>query len=185
VASPIRCILASTGSVHGDADRTRPTPPREAESSQAGTLTALLARGAADRGGSSFPQIRRSSFLPLSPSGWSGVAGERGKGDVARMRLCDCGKRVEALEADLGEAKQGISALQSAHRLLEHEWTETHRKLLNTLRSVTRSGGKKAQVESEDSETASTPGLDPISEKILARRRGPRAVPHDVAEAAG
>lgn len=136
-------------------------------------------------GGRVFHTSGVAPSCPYPRSVWSGVAGERGKGDVATMHRRDCGKRLEAVEGDLGEAKQAIKALQSAHRLLEHEWAETHRKLLNTLRSVARSGGKKAQVESEDSEQASIPGLDPISEKILARRRGPRAVPNDQSEASG
>ena len=114
------------------------------------------------------------------------MRGSGSKGDVVRMRRRDCGKEILALQANLGEAKQAINALQSAHRLLEHEWAETHRKLLNTLRSVSRSGGKKAVTGiEEDPNLDTTPNLDPISERVLARRRGPRAVHDDRSEAAG
>jgi hypothetical protein len=91
--------------------------------------------------------------------------------------------------AQLAEIREDLSGLQADHRLLLHEWEETHRKLLNALRSMNRAGGKKAPAEESPSEgltAAGVPsGVDPISAGILARRRAARVVQNEQSEATG
>ena len=66
----------------------------------------------------------------------------------------------------------GCAELESKFRLLEQEWVETHRKLLNTLRSINRGGGKKAPDAAPAALESVPPALDPITQKILDRRNG-------------
>jgi len=70
----------------------------------------------------------------------------------------------------LGELRGELSELRSEFRLLQQEWVETHRKLLNTLRSINRGGGKKATVEPPEAPVAVPPTMDPVTAAILARR---------------
>lgn len=78
--------------------------------------------------------------------------------------------QLSALRGELRE-------LQSAFRLLEQDWVETHRKLLNTLRSINRGGGKKALETPLEVQPAVPPALDPITQRILDRRDGKWATP--------
>ncbi len=64
-----------------------------------------------------------------------------------------------------------LRELQSAFRLLEQDWVETHRKLLNTLRSINRGGGKKAPEMPVEVQPAVPPAVDAVTRSILARRR--------------
>ena len=73
--------------------------------------------------------------------------------------------QLSALRGELRE-------LQSAFRLLEQDWVETHRKLLNTLLSINRGGGKKAPEAAPAALESVPPALDPITQKILDRRNG-------------
>ena len=92
--------------------------------------------------------------------------------------------RLLLVENDLREARFALKELKSDQRLLQVEWEETLRKLTNTLRSLSRSGGKKQPSEVEIDPAAGVPsGADQISEAIHARRN--RAVPHAVTEANG
>jgi len=71
----------------------------------------------------------------------------------------------------LGGPCPGCAKLESDFRLLQQEWVETHRKLLNTLRSINRGGGKKAPEAAVEARDAVPPTLDPITAMIHARRR--------------
>lgn len=71
----------------------------------------------------------------------------------------------------LGELRGELRELQSNFRLLQQEWVETHRKLLNTLRSINRGGGKKALEEPAEAPPAVPVTTDPITARILARRK--------------
>jgi hypothetical protein len=77
--------------------------------------------------------------------------------------------QLSALRGELRE-------LQSAFRLLEQDWVETHRKLLNTLRSINRGGGKKATEAPQVPAEAVPPLVDPWTQKILNRRNGKWAI---------
>ena len=73
----------------------------------------------------------------------------------------------------LSELSGELRQLQSEFRLLQQEWVESHRKLLNTLRSINRGGGKKA-LEASDANSAAPaagpPSMDKVTQAILARR---------------
>jgi hypothetical protein len=71
----------------------------------------------------------------------------------------------------LSALSRELSTLQSEFRLLEQEWVETHRKLLNTLRSINRGGGKKAPDVPAEAQPAVPPAMDPWTAAILARRQ--------------
>jgi prefoldin subunit 5 len=90
----------------------------------------------------------------------------------------------QELRAELSSLKETVAELKTEQRLLLHEWEETHRKLLNTLRSISRSGGKKDPAVVEIDAAAVVPsGPDQISAAIHARRG--RALPNTDAEADG
>ena len=84
--------------------------------------------------------------------------------------------QLSALRGELAE-------LQSNFRLLEQEWVETHRKLLNTLRSINRGGGKKALETPSNAPEAVPPAVDPITAAIHARR-SKNGLRHEQLEAA-
>lgn len=93
-------------------------------------------------------------------------------------------KSPEVVDNDLGELKQTVREIQTDMRLLQVEWEETHRKITNTLRSLARSGGKKAPQDEEVLPAAAVPsGADQISAAIHARRS--RALPNTLAETGG
>ena len=73
-------------------------------------------------------------------------------------------------DPQLSTLRSELSTLQSEFRLLQQEWVETHRKLLNTLRSINRGGGKKAPEAPQVPAEAVPPALDPITAAIFARR---------------
>lgn len=83
----------------------------------------------------------------------------------------------------LGELRGELRQLQSDFRILEQEWVETHRKLLNTLRSINRGGGKKAPEVPVEAQPAVPPTLDAITAAIHARRN--RALPINSKQIAG
>jgi len=93
---------------------------------------------------------------------------------------------AEANRDDLRSLQTHLAAALTDIRLLKHEWEETHRKLLNTLRSINRAGGRgPADADDAEAATEDAPGLDPISASILKRRGGLRAVPNNAAKASG
>ena len=73
-------------------------------------------------------------------------------------------------QPDLSALSTELSTLRSEFRLLQQEWVETHRKLLNTLRSINRGGGKKAPEVPVEAQPAVPPAMDPITAAIFARR---------------
>ena len=88
----------------------------------------------------------------------------------------------EVLKQELSSLRETVADLKTEQRLLLHEWEETHRKLLNTLRSISRSGGKVAPEVVEIDASAGVPsGPDQISAAIHARRN--RALPNTQSEA--
>ena len=96
----------------------------------------------------------------------------------------DLTNRLQSVEKDLRTLRDDSRDLQTDLRLLQVEWEETHRKITNTLRSISRSGGKKLPPEEEESPAAGVPsGTDQISAAIHARRQ--RALPNADAEANG
>jgi len=116
--------------------------------------------------------------------GGGGVAGSGVRAYCAIMLKKHVTNRLLLVENDLREARLDLKELRSDQRLLQVEWEETLRKLTNTLRSLSRSGGKKLPSEVEIDPAASVPsGADQISAAIHARRN--RAVPHAVAETGG
>lgn len=87
-------------------------------------------------------------------------------------------------KTELSSLREALAELKTEQRLLQHEWEETHRKLLNTLRSISRSGGKIAPAAVEIDAAAGVPtGSDQISAAIHARRH--RALPNTDSEAHG
>lgn len=93
-------------------------------------------------------------------------------------------KRLSRVERELGEAKEHLDGLVGAHRLLQHEWEETHRKLIKQLQSINRAGGKKSPLDDEILQAADVPsGPDQISAAIHARRG--RALPNAESETGG
>lgn len=100
------------------------------------------------------------------------------------MRRGDVEKRLRRLENELAEAKEHLDGLVGAHRLLQHEWEETHRKLIKQLQSINRAGGKKLPADDEILQPAGVPsGPDEISAAIHARRN--RGLPNPQSEAGG
>lgn len=90
----------------------------------------------------------------------------------------------EELKAELSSLREALAELKTEQRLLLHEWEETHRKLLNTLRSISRSGGKISPPAVEIDAVAGVPsGPDQISAAIHARRH--RAIPDTESKAGG
>ena len=115
------------------------------------------------------------------PVGRGGVAGSGVRVHYMLMLRRGVENRLQLLESELGTLRETNRALESEMRLLQTEWAETHRKIVNTLRSLNRSGGKTAPVDDEETPTAGVPpGLDPVSARVHARRS--RAVPHPVSE---
>jgi len=70
----------------------------------------------------------------------------------------------------LGALLERVTALEADFRGLQHEWVETHRKLLNTLRSIQRGGGKKAPEAEPNAHEAVPAPVDAVTAAILARR---------------
>jgi hypothetical protein len=105
------------------------------------------------------------------------------------MRLRDVENKLMVLAGELSTLRETNRALESEMRLLQTEWAETHRKVLNTLRSLSRAGGKKAPADDEETPAADVPpgsgpaGIDPISARILLRRNG--GLPNTITEAHG
>ena len=92
--------------------------------------------------------------------------------------------RLQLVENDLRSLRETLAEVKSEQRLLLVEWEETLRKITNTLRSISRSGGKVAPAAVEIDAAAGVPlGPDQISEAIHARRN--RAVPHAESETGG
>jgi len=76
----------------------------------------------------------------------------------------------------LSELSGELRQLQSEFRLLQQEWVESHRKLLNTLRSINRGGGKKAAEVDSNAQPAVPPTVDAITAAIHARRNAKWAI---------
>jgi len=70
----------------------------------------------------------------------------------------------------LSELRGQLRDLQGEFRGLQQEWVETHRKLLNTLRSINRGGGKKAPETPVEVQPAVPSTMDPFTTAILKRR---------------
>ena len=120
----------------------------------------------------------------LTPLGGRAVVGSGVRSySVTMLRKLDT-NRLLAVDNELRTLKDTVRELESDLRLLQVEWEETLRKITNTLRSLSRSGGKKLPQEIEINPAAGVPlGADQISEAIHARRN--RAVPHPNTEAHG
>ncbi len=80
---------------------------------------------------------------------------------------------VERLEDGLKSLRSAVDELQSANKRLELEWTETYDKIRHQLSRMARRGDLSKgtdPVEIVDPEANDEAVLDPISEKIHARR---------------
>jgi hypothetical protein len=96
----------------------------------------------------------------------------------------DVENRLMMLAGELSTLRETLRALESEYKLMQVEWAETHRKILNTLRSLSRAGGKRAPVEDEETPTAGVPpGMDEISARIHRRRTS--GLPNTDAETGG
>jgi len=92
--------------------------------------------------------------------------------------------RLLLVENDLRELRESARELESEQRLLQVEWAETHRKVINTLRSLARSGGKRLpQEEEQPTLPLAHSGPDEISARIHARRN--RALSNTESETGG
>jgi hypothetical protein len=138
--------------------------------------------------GEHFSTLARQGSAAFPRLGGGGVAGSGVRLHYCGMRLRDVENRLLVLAGELSTLRETIRALESESRLLQTEWAETHRKILNTLRSLSRAGGKKAPAEDEETPAAGVPpgsGLDEISARIHARRNRPHGLPDSNAEAIG
>jgi len=80
---------------------------------------------------------------------------------------------VERLQDSLGDLKGRVADLESAHKKLELEWTETYDKIRHQLSRMARRGDLSNGKDPEaivPPEGAEEPEMDPISARIHARR---------------
>ena len=80
---------------------------------------------------------------------------------------------AERLQDSLHELKGRVGDLESAHKKLELEWTETYDKIRHQLSRMARRGDLSNGKDPEaivPPDGAEEPEMDPISAKIHARR---------------
>ena len=83
-------------------------------------------------------------------------------------------RAIERLEDDLKQLRIAVDELHSANKRLQLEWVETYDKVRHQLSRMARRGdlpkGNGAE-EIVDEAATDEPVLDPISQKIHARRK--------------